>query len=110
MAAADGDRWLRVPEAVRYHNVFCPSRHGPVAQLGARLNGIQEVTGSIPVRSTNLRSPISAEVARRSCEAAKAGLFLSSPRATVGKPTFSLTFPTAARRKGIATQDGAATV
>ena len=25
---------------------------GPVAQLGARLNGIQEVTGSIPVRST----------------------------------------------------------
>src|SRR6187551_865192 len=29
---------------------------GPVAQLGARLNGIQEVTGSIPVRSTSLRS------------------------------------------------------
>ncbi len=28
-------------------------RRGPVAQLGARLNGIQEVTGSIPVRSTN---------------------------------------------------------
>jgi hypothetical protein len=26
---------------------------GPVAQLGARLDGIQEVTGSIPVRSTN---------------------------------------------------------
>ena len=24
-----------------------------MAQLGARLNGIQEVTGSIPVRSTN---------------------------------------------------------
>ncbi len=34
-----------------------PTRHGPVAQLGARLNGIQEVTGSIPVRSTTLRSP-----------------------------------------------------
>ena len=31
-----------------------PYRRGPVAQLGARLNGIQEVTGSIPVRSTNL--------------------------------------------------------
>jgi hypothetical protein len=29
------------------------ARHpGPVAQLGARLNGIQEVTGSIPVGST----------------------------------------------------------
>ena len=27
--------------------------HGPVAQLGARLNGIQEVTSSILVRSTN---------------------------------------------------------
>ena len=31
---------------------------GPVAQLGARLNGIQEVTGSIPVRSTNSKSLI----------------------------------------------------
>ena len=30
---------------------------GPVAQLGARLNGIQEVTGSIPVRSTIHTSP-----------------------------------------------------
>jgi hypothetical protein len=29
-----------------------PFSDGPVAQLGARLNGIQEVTGSIPVRST----------------------------------------------------------
>ena len=26
---------------------------GPVAQLGARVNGIHEVTGSIPVWSTN---------------------------------------------------------
>ena len=33
---------------------------GPVAQLGARLNGIQEVGGSIPPRSTNfLLSPMS---------------------------------------------------
>jgi hypothetical protein len=31
---------------------------GPVAQLGARLNGIQEVTGSIPVRSTNSLTPL----------------------------------------------------
>ena len=29
---------------------------GPVAQLGARMNGIHEVTGSIPVWSTTLRS------------------------------------------------------
>jgi hypothetical protein len=29
---------------------------GPVAQLGARMNGIHEVTGSIPVWSTNLTS------------------------------------------------------
>src|SRR4029079_9887941 len=32
------------------------SECGPVAQLGARLNGIPEVTGSIPVRSTIFRS------------------------------------------------------
>ena len=28
---------------------------GPVAQLGARLNGIQEVSGSIPQSTTNFR-------------------------------------------------------
>ena len=39
---------------------------GPVAQLGARLDGIQEVTGSIPVRSTNLRSIDQAEVVHHS--------------------------------------------
>ena len=31
---------------------------GPVAQLGARMNGIHEVTGSIPVWSTNSKSLI----------------------------------------------------
>ncbi len=35
---------------VRYHEKSTPS--GPVAQLGARVNGIHEVTGSIPVWST----------------------------------------------------------
>ena len=40
----------------------CSARQeGPVAQLGARLNGIQEVTGSNPVRSTSLRSSINAK-------------------------------------------------
>jgi hypothetical protein len=39
---------------------------GPVAQLGARMNGIHEVTGSIPVWSTNLRSMIQAEVVHHS--------------------------------------------
>jgi hypothetical protein len=38
-----------------YLEVPRPTR-GPVAQLGARMNGIHEVTGSIPVWSTNLRS------------------------------------------------------
>ena len=37
-----------------YYWRFDSRQSGPVAQLGARLNGIQEVTGSIPVRSTNL--------------------------------------------------------
>src|SRR4051812_30027930 len=41
--------------AVGYDEVLSHKK-GPVAQLGARLNGIQEVTGSIPVRSTILRS------------------------------------------------------
>ena len=29
---------------------------GPVAQLGARFHGMEEVIGSIPIRSTNLES------------------------------------------------------
>ena len=29
-------------------------QEGPVAQLGERLNGIQEVVGSIPIGSTHL--------------------------------------------------------
>ncbi len=33
-------------------NNGCPSLCGPVAQLGARFHGMEEVTGSIPVRST----------------------------------------------------------
>ena len=44
--------------AVLGSNVRHPTEDGPVAQLGARLNGIQEVTGSIPVRSTNSQSLI----------------------------------------------------
>ena len=41
---------LTVPVAVQ--SDVRPASNGPVAQLGARLNGIQEVTGSTPVRST----------------------------------------------------------
>jgi hypothetical protein len=29
-----------------------PSKSGPVAQLGARFHGMEEVVGSIPTRST----------------------------------------------------------
>ena len=49
---------LRPPTPERYQTaiMFCSQPRGPVAQLGARLNGIQEVTSSILVRSTNLRS------------------------------------------------------
>jgi hypothetical protein len=32
---------------------FVRPPEGPVAQLGARVNGIHEVAGSIPARSTN---------------------------------------------------------
>ena len=30
-----------------------PFKSGPVAQLGARFHGMEEVVGSIPTRSTN---------------------------------------------------------
>ena len=38
------------PEAGRY---IAPPRGGAIAQLGERLNGIQEVRGSTPLGSTN---------------------------------------------------------
>src|SRR5262249_44442456 len=38
--------------------------HGAIAQLGGRLNGIKEVTGSIPVSSTQKRAEITRESAR----------------------------------------------
>jgi hypothetical protein len=36
---------------------------GPVAQLGARFHGMEEVIGSIPIRSTNLARPAGANFA-----------------------------------------------
>jgi hypothetical protein len=54
------------------------TQSGPVAQLGARLNGIQEVTGSIPVRSTN-----------HSAEGATVGLSLKNEL----RPTFFSAHP-----------------
>jgi len=56
-------RWLIRPARPSYDRFF---PKGPVAQLGARINGIDEVTGSIPVWSTNLRSMIQAEVVHHS--------------------------------------------
>ena len=32
---------------------FPPYKSGPVAQLGASFHGMEEVIGSIPIRSTN---------------------------------------------------------
>jgi hypothetical protein len=41
---------------------------GPVAQLGARFHGMEEVTGSIPVRSTTLTPAESESYSNRSEE------------------------------------------
>ena len=35
-----------------YDNIIVPEKRGGIAQLGERLNGIQEVSGSIPLIST----------------------------------------------------------
>src|SRR5690348_8420944 len=43
------------PAAVENKNcLLCLPLSGPVAQLGARFHGMEEVVGSIPTRSTNL--------------------------------------------------------
>ena len=40
---------------------YSPPVRGPVAQLGARFHGMEEVIGSNPIRSTNLQIPESPE-------------------------------------------------
>ncbi len=47
-AAGDG------PNAVAVRGADSRQRSGAVAQLGERLNGIQEVRGSIPLSSTSI--------------------------------------------------------
>ncbi len=55
-------RFLDAPGSLRYdESPVC----GAVAQLGARLNGIQEVTGSIPVSSTKLTRFLPEKIAAR---------------------------------------------
>ena len=44
------------PSFTRISAYFQVNRHGAVAQLGARVNGIHEVAGSIPASSTNFNS------------------------------------------------------
>ena len=41
-------------KAVRNGQSVVSPNSGPVAQLGARFHGMEEVVGSIPTRSTNL--------------------------------------------------------
>ena len=54
-----GARWIErresltnLPRAARIEKLS-PTQSGPVAQLGARFHGMEEVIGSIPIRSTN---------------------------------------------------------
>jgi hypothetical protein len=44
-----------MPSACGFRIPASDCRNGAIAQLGERLNGIQEVSGSIPLGSTNLR-------------------------------------------------------
>ena len=77
------------------------NRRGAVAQLGARVNGIHEVAGSIPASSTKHREP--ATGIRRGCApfvgSMRAGRF---PSARVGERWFRLE-PTMQRGSILAT-------
>ena len=46
-----GERLTKMTQSARIDRVLPKS--GPVAQLGARFHGMEEVIGSIPIRSTN---------------------------------------------------------
>ena len=54
---------------------------GPVAQLGARFHGMEEVAGSIPARSTNLPNQLDKQESWTAC-------FRSTPRSGRLRPHF----------------------
>ena len=68
--------WLRENEESAVVSGAVPPQSGPVAQLGARFHGMEEVVGSIPTRSTN--SPTN-----RSGPAPVANLASTKPRSSL---------------------------
>ena len=85
---------------------FAAHRRGPVAQLGARMNGIHEVTGSIPVWSTILRSlalPRGASFGWQAGRAFQSATDVHRSAKLVGGPTNqpSYPFPEAVLARGI---------
>jgi hypothetical protein len=62
------------------------------------MNGIHEVTGSIPVRSTNLRSPVLRWRLSTKARNARRWTHSDARRASVGKPTFTRRIPIIVRR------------
>src|SRR5215472_13234349 len=58
-AAAGGRQFFRLPPRCGLSNLADLVSCGAIAQLGERYNGIVEVTGSIPVGSTNSREGLS---------------------------------------------------
>jgi hypothetical protein len=77
-------------------NKGCSSLCGPVAQLGARFHGMEEVIGSIPIRSTNQTNNLADSQKRRdtltirrfSCDTLCG--FPRSIQKNVGQPALSL--------------------
>ncbi len=63
LALTISPRSARILKAVRNGQSVVSPNSGPVAQLGARFHGMEEVVGSIPTRSTN-SLPIAALSAR----------------------------------------------
>jgi hypothetical protein len=63
-----------LPRRIR-ENERVPPKSGPVAQLGARFHGMEEVIGSIPIRSTkhfnNLAEPLQTDLPARKKVAAE---------------------------------------
>src|ERR1051326_7006317 len=51
-------RSARMIKAVLHGQPLVSPKNGPVAQLGARFHGMEEVVGSIPTRSTKSHHPL----------------------------------------------------
>src|SRR5512146_351829 len=72
---------------VEFRDCRTPSLSGPVAQLGARFHGMEEVVGSIPTRSTKIF--FSVKILQKTSISCSSRLWLANRQFLASRPHLS---------------------